>query len=120
MVALLIFVFLGLLFIGVPIGMGIGIAAWIVVLIKGTFPSTIIAHKMANGVNSFPLIAVPLYILQASWPVKQVLPLDWCDWPMPWSDTSGADWVMSMSWPPCSSEASPDQRSLMQQPSAPS
>jgi tripartite ATP-independent transporter DctM subunit len=63
MVTLLIFVFLVLLFIGVPIAMGIGIAAWIVILLKGTFPSTIIAHKMANGVNSFPLIAVPLYIL---------------------------------------------------------
>ncbi len=63
MVTLLIFIFLVLLFIGVPIGMGIGIAAWAVILLKGTFPSTIIAHKMANGVNSFPLVAVPLYIL---------------------------------------------------------
>jgi C4-dicarboxylate transporter DctM subunit len=63
MVTLLIFVFLALLFIGVPIALGIGIAAWVVILLKGTFPATIIAHKMANGVNSFPLVAVPLYIL---------------------------------------------------------
>jgi hypothetical protein len=63
MVTLMIFVFLALLFIAVPIGMGIGIAACIVLIFNGNFPLTIIAHKMNNGVNSFPLIAVPLYIL---------------------------------------------------------
>jgi TRAP-type transport system large permease protein len=63
MVTLMIFVFLALLFIAVPIGMGIGIAACIVLILNGNFPLTVIAHKMNNGVNSFPLIAVPLYIL---------------------------------------------------------
>jgi C4-dicarboxylate transporter DctM subunit len=63
MLVILLMVFLLLLCIGIPIGMGIGIASLVALLYQGAFPLTIIPHKMANGVNSFPLVAVPLFIL---------------------------------------------------------
>lgn len=63
MLLVLVGVFILLLIIGVPIAYSIGIASWIALFYEGTFPLTIVAHKMVNGVNSFPLVAVPLFIL---------------------------------------------------------
>jgi C4-dicarboxylate transporter DctM subunit len=62
----LFLVFALLLAAGVPIGFGMGIAAAVALAIDGTFPLTIVAHRMVNGVNSFPLVAVPLFILAGS------------------------------------------------------
>ncbi|MCC6378885.1 MAG: TRAP transporter large permease [Burkholderiales bacterium] len=63
MIAIIFAAFLALLFIGVPIGIGMGVAAAVALVVDGNYPLTIVAHKMINGVNSFPLVAVPLFIL---------------------------------------------------------
>jgi C4-dicarboxylate transporter DctM subunit len=55
--------FLVLLLAGVPIGIGMGIAAAVALALDGSFPLMVVAHRMVNGVNSFPLVAVPLFIL---------------------------------------------------------
>jgi C4-dicarboxylate transporter DctM subunit len=62
----LFLVFGVLLLAGVPVGIGMGIAAATALWIDGSFPLTIVAHRMVNGVNSFPLVAVPLFILAGS------------------------------------------------------
>ena len=51
-----------LFFINVPIGFSLGIASLIVMLIRD-IPLITIAQKMFTGVDSFPLLAVPFFIL---------------------------------------------------------
>ena len=63
MILTLALVFLVTLIIGVPIAFGMGFAAVAAIFLDGSFPLEIVPHKMVNAVNSFPLVAVPLFIL---------------------------------------------------------
>ena len=62
MTALLFSVFLGGLVIGIPIAFAIAIAA-VTVLIKGDVNLLIVVQRMFAATDSFPLIAVPFFIL---------------------------------------------------------
>lgn len=62
MTALLFSVFLGGLVIGIPIAFAIAIAA-VTVLVKGDVNLLIIVQRMFASTDSFPLIAVPFFIL---------------------------------------------------------
>jgi len=55
--------FLLLIIINVPIAVSIALATFIAILAEGSDPSIVIAGKMANGVNSFALLAIPFFIL---------------------------------------------------------
>ena len=61
--AILIAVFVLLLIMNVPIAVSIALATFVAVLAEGTDPSIVVAAKMANGVNSFALLAIPFFIL---------------------------------------------------------
>lgn len=50
------------LVLGVPIAFGLGIASLVTVLMLGV-PPLIVAQRMANGVNSTPLLAIPFFIM---------------------------------------------------------
>ena len=65
MIALTLFLsLLVLLVISVPIGVCLGLATMIVMLmVEGTPPMTLLARSVVTGADSFPLIAVPLFIL---------------------------------------------------------
>lgn len=63
MMATIFVVFFIGLFIGMPIAIAIGSAAVAAFYLDGNFPLAQIPHKMVNGVYSFPLVAVPLFIL---------------------------------------------------------
>ncbi|MCO6384391.1 MAG: TRAP transporter large permease [Vannielia sp.] len=63
MILTIFVVFFFLLIIGVPVAMAIGAAAMGAFWADGTFPMAQVPHKMVNGVYSFPLVAVPLFIL---------------------------------------------------------
>jgi|UniRef100_Q11K88 C4-dicarboxylate transporter DctM subunit len=63
MILTLFLVFFACLLIGVPIGFGMGFASMVAIALHGSFPMEVIPHKMANAVNSFPLVALPLFIL---------------------------------------------------------
>ncbi len=53
-----------LLLISVPIGICLGLATMLVmVLVDGTPPMVLLARSVVTGADSFPLIAVPLFIL---------------------------------------------------------
>jgi C4-dicarboxylate transporter DctM subunit len=62
-IGIIFVVFLAVLLVGVPLGIGMGVATVVALVVDGNFPLTIVAHKMVNSVNSFPLVAVPLFIL---------------------------------------------------------
>jgi tripartite ATP-independent transporter DctM subunit len=49
--------------INVPIGFGLAIAAIIFLLFKGTAPLSIVPLNLFSGASSFPLLAIPLFIL---------------------------------------------------------
>lgn len=57
--------FLALALLAVPIAVALGVSALIIVAIWG-MPGFILAQKMVNGIDSFPLLAVPFFILAAS------------------------------------------------------
>ncbi|MCO5063904.1 MAG: TRAP transporter large permease [Rhizobiaceae bacterium] len=54
-----------LMFLAVPVAVALGLASVVIIVIWGT-PGFILAQKMVNGVDSFPLLAVPFFILAAS------------------------------------------------------
>ena len=59
----LVLVFVLLLVMNVPIAVSIAMAAFVAILAEGVDPSVMLAAKMANGVNSFALLAIPFFIL---------------------------------------------------------
>lgn len=66
MIAIIFLVFFIGLVIGMPIAIAIGLGAVSAFWIEGAFPIAQVPHKMVNGVYSFPLVAVPLFILAGS------------------------------------------------------
>lgn len=51
------------LLLSVPIGIALGLATVITILITGVIPIDFLAKEMVNAVDSFPLMAVPFFIL---------------------------------------------------------
>jgi TRAP-type C4-dicarboxylate transport system permease large subunit len=60
---ILIAVFLLLLVMNVPIAVAIAMATFVAILAQGASPGVVVASSMANGVNSFTLLAIPFFIL---------------------------------------------------------
>lgn len=60
--AILLIIVAGLLAIGAPVTVSLGVGSLVFIIIEGT-PNTVVIHRMINGVDSFPLIAVPFFIL---------------------------------------------------------
>lgn len=55
-------VFFGLILIGVPVAISIGLSA-LVTLLVNDFPIIVVAQKMVTGIDSFTFVAIPLFIL---------------------------------------------------------
>jgi tripartite ATP-independent transporter DctM subunit len=55
--------FLILLLIGVPIAFAIGLAALIPIALEGNIPLTLVISRMFGGIDSFPLMAIPFFVL---------------------------------------------------------
>jgi len=55
--------FIGFVAINVPIAFSMGLASILGILLKGDIPLVIIPQKIFTGCDSFPLLAVPLFIL---------------------------------------------------------
>ncbi len=58
----LILVFLGTMVLGFPVAFCLGITSLVVLLI-GDVPLLLIAQRMFTGIDSFPLMAVPFFVL---------------------------------------------------------
>lgn len=59
----LFLLFLVLLFLGMPVAFAMGIAGTIILFVIGNIPMEIIPQKLFTSVNSFPLMAVPFFII---------------------------------------------------------
>ena len=60
---LLVGSFLLLLIVGVPVALSMAVSSLLYVLVDGTMPDFAVMHRMVGGVDSFPLLAVPFFIL---------------------------------------------------------
>jgi len=49
--------------VGIPVGIALAGSSAVFVALWGTVPEMVVAHRMVNGVDSFPLLAVPFFIL---------------------------------------------------------
>jgi TRAP-type C4-dicarboxylate transport system permease large subunit len=55
--------FLVLMVLGLPVALSMAVASLLYILLSGTVPDVILAQRMIAGVESFPLLAVPFFIL---------------------------------------------------------
>ncbi|AXS83134.1 TRAP transporter large permease [Marinobacter sp. Arc7-DN-1] len=55
-----------LLIIGMPVALSLAGASLTFLLIESSLPPVVVVHRMINGVDSFPLLAVPFFILAGS------------------------------------------------------
>ncbi|GAX90175.1 TRAP transporter large permease [Effusibacillus lacus] len=55
--------FILLMVINVPIAVALGLAAALAFMVQGNVPLLVIVQKMFNGTDSFPLMAVPFFLL---------------------------------------------------------
>ena len=62
MIGILFFLLFILIIISVPISIAIGFASLIFCLLDGT-DSLIVVHRMISGIDAFPLLALPFFIL---------------------------------------------------------
>ncbi|WP_417828041.1 TRAP transporter large permease [Thalassospira sp.] len=51
-----------MLTVGVPVAFALATSSLVYILVEGV-PSVVLAHNMINGVDSFPLLAIPFFIL---------------------------------------------------------
>ena len=63
--AALMLSFLAMLVIGVPIAFTMVVAGLVAVLVKGSFDPMVVVQNMFAGIDSFPLLAIPFFILAA-------------------------------------------------------
>ena len=55
--------FLGMMGSGIPVAIAMAGASLIYVMVSGTAPDFVVIHRMVNGIDSFPLLAVPFFIM---------------------------------------------------------
>ncbi|MCF3936001.1 TRAP transporter large permease [Acuticoccus sp. M5D2P5] len=53
----------GAIALGFPVAIALAGSSAVFILITGQVPEMVVAHRMINGVDSFPLLAVPFFIL---------------------------------------------------------
>ncbi len=66
MITFLIIAFFALLFLAVPVGHVLVIASGAAILSAGEFPAMLVAQQMVNQTLSFPMLALPFFILSGS------------------------------------------------------
>lgn len=64
--AVLVIMFVVFVAIGVPISFALGVVSFTGIAMLPDIPNTVVFTKMFNGLNSFTLLAVPLFILAAN------------------------------------------------------
>jgi tripartite ATP-independent transporter DctM subunit len=63
-VAILLVVFVGLMFLNVPIAICIGLATVATIATLGDVPTGyVVAQRLSTGISSFPLLAIPFFVL---------------------------------------------------------
>jgi TRAP-type C4-dicarboxylate transport system permease large subunit len=60
---ILILSFVGLMLCGLPVAVAMAGGSLIYILVSGSVPDIVLAQRMISGIESFPLLAVPFFIL---------------------------------------------------------
>lgn len=63
MTAVLLVGFVVLMLAGLPVALAMIVASLAYVMLSGTIPNFVVIHRMYGGLDSFPLLAVPFFIL---------------------------------------------------------
>jgi tripartite ATP-independent transporter DctM subunit len=63
LIAIMLVVLFSLLIVGVPVGIALAGSSMVWILLSGSVPDFVVIHRMVNGVDSFPLLAIPFFIL---------------------------------------------------------
>ncbi|PJA59622.1 MAG: ABC transporter permease, partial [Rhodobacterales bacterium CG_4_9_14_3_um_filter_71_31] len=63
LIALLFAALFAMLIVGFPVAVALAASSALYILLDGRVPDVIVLHRMVNGVDSFPLLAVPFFIL---------------------------------------------------------
>lgn len=63
MILVLLISLFALIIIGVPVGIALAGSSMIYVIMSGNLPDFVVIHRMVNGIDSFPLLAIPFFIL---------------------------------------------------------
>jgi tripartite ATP-independent transporter DctM subunit len=58
--------FLACLVIGVPVAISLAGASLLYVMLEGVQPHLVVLHRMIGGIDSFPLLAIPFFIMAGS------------------------------------------------------
>lgn len=66
LLTLLFVLVFGFLLLGVPVAVSLAAASLIYIWLAGSVPDVVVLHRMVNGVDSFPLLAVPFFVLAGS------------------------------------------------------
>ncbi|MFN3687902.1 TRAP transporter large permease [Salinarimonas sp.] len=61
--AILFISLFGMIVLGVPVGIALAGSSLLYILLAGNLPDVVVIHRMVNGIDSFPLLAVPFFIL---------------------------------------------------------
>src|SRR4030042_277554 len=65
MSAILFLVFFATLAAGLPVAITMGLSGMVAVVVDGRFPALVVPQHLFNGISSFPLMAVPFFVLAA-------------------------------------------------------
>jgi tripartite ATP-independent transporter DctM subunit len=65
MTVILFAVFFVTLAAGLPVALTMGLSGMVAVLVDGRFPALVVPQHLFNGISSFPLMAVPFFVLAA-------------------------------------------------------
>lgn len=65
MTVILFMVFAIGLIVGLPVSITMGLSGMMAVLLDGRFPALIVPQYLFNGISSFPLMAIPFFVLAA-------------------------------------------------------
>ena len=65
-VILLISLFLIMALIGIPVAVALGMTSFILLYFELHVPLTVMAQRIFSGVDSFPLMAIPFFVLAGS------------------------------------------------------
>lgn len=63
MMWLLLGSFVALMLLGVPVALSLAVSSLLYIVSTGTAPDFVLVHRMIAGIDSFPLLAVPFFIL---------------------------------------------------------
>jgi tripartite ATP-independent transporter DctM subunit len=63
LIAILFISLFAMLLLGFPVAVALAGSSAIYIVMQGTVPDVVILHRIINGVDSFPLLAIPFFIL---------------------------------------------------------